>query len=147
MTGPPCTAFWWSARLLSVLNRFEQSVHWKGFIAETTTNSLPGNEASQVKAKLNFPGSFYVSFFIHAQIWPLKGKSPTSSYTSRLVPSRYLIVFWDERRLGIRLRRAGGVMGREEGKIATAIFPSSLPMRPRSPQPNPQSSLIPKTLK
>ena len=42
----------------------------------------------------------------------------------RLVPSRYLIVFWDERRLGIRLRRARGVMGREEGKIATGRFRS-----------------------
>ena len=28
---------------------------------------------------------------------------------ARLVPSRYLSVFWDERRLGIRLRRARGV--------------------------------------
>ena len=28
----------------------------------------------------------------------------------RLVPSRYLSVFWDERRLGIRLRRARGLM-------------------------------------
>ena len=27
--------------------------------------------------------------------------------------------FWDERRLGIRLRRARGLMGREEGKIAS----------------------------
>ena len=36
----------------------------------------------------------------------------------RLVPSHYLSVFWAERRLGIRLRRA--------------IFPSSLPMRPRA---------------
>ena len=40
-------------------------------------------------------------------------------YHSRLVPSRYLSVFWDERRLGIRLRHALGVMGREEGKIAS----------------------------
>ena len=30
----------------------------------------------------NFPGSFYVfTSHIHAQMWPLKGKSPTSSYT------------------------------------------------------------------
>ena len=36
--------------------------------------------------------------------------------THRLVPSRYLSLFWDERRLGIRLRRARGLMGREEGK-------------------------------
>ena len=35
----------------------------------------------------------------------------------RVVPSRYLSIFWDERRLGIRLRRAGGLMGREEEKI------------------------------
>ena len=82
MTGSPCAALWWSARPSSVLNRFEQSVHW-AFIAETTTNSLPGDEASQVKAKLNFPGPFYVfTSHIHAQMWPLKGKCPTSSYTS-----------------------------------------------------------------
>ena len=31
----------------------------------------------------------------------------------RLVPSRYLSVFWDERRLGIRLRRERGLMGRD----------------------------------
>ena len=37
----------------------------------------------------------------------------------RLVPSRYLSVFWGERRLGIRLRRARGLMGREEGEIAS----------------------------
>ena len=35
----------------------------------------------------------------------------------RLVPSRYLSVFWDDRRLRIRLKRARGLMGREEGKI------------------------------
>ena len=29
------------------------------------------------------------------------------SYHDRLVPSRYLSVFWDERRLGIRLVRLG----------------------------------------
>ena len=80
----------------------------------------------------------------------------------RLVPSRYLIVFWDERRLGItRLRRARGLMGREEGKIATGRFRSNMAAReesslsryfsffpshetPRAPQRNPQSSLIPK---
>ena len=45
------------------------------------------------------------------------------SYHDRLVPSRYLSVFWDERRLGIRLRRAQGLMGREEGKIATHETP------------------------
>ena len=27
--------------------------------------------------------------------------------------------FWGERKLGVRLRRARGVMGRDEGKIAT----------------------------
>ena len=37
----------------------------------------------------------------------------------RLVPSRYLSVFGGDRRLGIRLRRTRGLMGREEGKIAT----------------------------
>ena len=36
---------------------------------------------------------------------------------NRLVPSRCLSVFGGERRLGIRLRRARGLMGREEGKI------------------------------
>ena len=35
-------------------------------------------------------------------------------------PDSYLVtiyVFWGERRLGVRLRRARGIMGREEGKI------------------------------
>ena len=36
-------------------------------------------------------------------------------YKLRLVPSRYLTVFWGERRLGIRLRRERGLMGRDEG--------------------------------
>ena len=36
--------------------------------------------------------------------------------------------FGGERRLGVRLRRARGLMGRDE----VAIFPSSLPMRPRA---------------
>ena len=49
---------------------------------------------------------------------------------SRFVPSRYLSVFWGERRLGIRLRRAQDLMEREE--------------TPRAPQPNLQSSLTPK---
>ena len=39
---------------------------------------------------------------------------------TRLVPSHYLSVFWSERRLGISLRRAPGLMGREEGKIVVA---------------------------
>ena len=46
----------------------------------------------------------------------------------RLAPSRYLSVFLGERRLGIRLRRARGLMGRKGGKM----FSSSLPMRPRT---------------
>ena len=54
-------------------------------------------------------------------------------FKTRLVPSRYLSVFLGgERRLGLRLRRARGLMGRGEGKIA--------------PQTNPQSSLIPKNI-
>ena len=40
----------------------------------------------------------------------------------RLVTSRYLSVFWGERRLGIRLRRARGLMGREEGKMTNDII-------------------------
>ena len=64
-----------------------------------------------------------------------------SSCTHRLVPSRYLSGFWDERRLGIRLRRTQGLMGREEGKIALYPFHET----PRAPQPNPKSSLIPKS--
>ena len=58
---------------------------------------------------------------------------PTPS-ECRLAPSRYLIVFWDEWRLGIRLRRARG--------LYFSFFPSH--DTPRAPQPNPQSSLIPK---
>ena len=55
------------------------------------------------------------------------------------VPSRYLCVFWGERRLGVKveLRRARGIIRRYEGK--------NLPMRPRAPQPNPKSSLTLKT--
>ena len=45
----------------------------------------------------------------------------------RLVPSRYLSVFWGERRLGIRLRRTRGLVGREEGKIATLFFVLNFP--------------------
>ena len=44
-------------------------------------------------------------------------KAKTIEPLGIVVPSRYLSVFWDERRLGIRLRRARGLMGREEGKI------------------------------
>ena len=45
----------------------------------------------------------------------------TKQYSApRLVPSRYLCV------LGVRLRRARGLMGRD------AIFPSSLPITPRA---------------
>ena len=40
--------------------------------------------------------------------------------------------FWGERRLGVRLRRARGVMGKDEGKNIDAIFHSSLPMRPNA---------------
>ena len=36
--------------------------------------------------------------------------------TVRLVPSRYLSVFWGERKLEIKLRRVRGLMGREGGK-------------------------------
>ena len=51
----------------------------------------------------------------------------TKQYSApRLVPSRYLCVLGGERRLGVRLRRARGLMGRD------AIFPSSLPITPRA---------------
>ena len=44
---------------------------------------------------------------------------------NRLVPRRYICVLgWEK--IGVRLRRARGVMGRDEGKIA------SLPMRPQA---------------
>ena len=46
--------------------------------------------------------------------------------------SLFKCFFGGERRLGIRLRRARGLMGRDEEKVA--------------PQPNPQSSLIPKNI-
>ena len=58
-------------------------------------------------------------------VWCSRTSLAWDSYSyTRLVPSRYLIVFWDERRLGIKLRRARGVMGREEGKIVTGRFRS-----------------------
>ena len=44
----------------------------------------------------------------------------------RLVPSRYLSVFWDERRLAIRLRRVRGLMGRKEGKTVTFLICSEM---------------------
>ena len=44
--------------------------------------------------------------------------------------------FWSERRLGVRLRRARGVMGKDDTHDT-----------PRAPQPNPQSFLTPKTHK
>ena len=34
--------------------------------------------------------------------------------------------FWGERRLGVRLRRARGLMSRDEGKIANPIFKTYL---------------------
>ena len=52
----------------------------------------------------------------HEQGWQTRTKSPFMS-------------FWGERRLGVRLRRAKGVMGRTD--------------TPRAPQPKPQSSLSP----
>ena len=60
-------------------------------------------------------------------------------YDTGLVPSRYLIVFWDERRLGIRLgarwvswegKKEKYTKGRRKNSVA--IFPSSLLMRPRA---------------
>ena len=50
-------------------------------------------------------------------------------YWPRLVPSRYLC-FWGERRLGVRLRRAGSHAGKVRRKTSVAIFRSYLPMRP-----------------
>ena len=47
-------------------------------------------------------------------------------YQADSYPVAIKVIFWGERRLGIRLRFARGLMGREEGKIA--IFPSSLPV-------------------
>ena len=58
-----------------------------------------------------------------------ESKAPPGSRL-RLVPSRYLSVFWDERRLRIRLRCARGLMGREEGRIFS-FFPSH--ETPRAP--------------
>ena len=37
-----------------------------------------------------------------------------------------IYVFWGERRLGVRLRRARGLMERDEGKIANPIFKTYL---------------------
>ena len=68
-----------------------------------------------------------------------ESKAPTGSRL-RLVPSRYLSVFWDERRLGIRLRCAQGLMGREEGRIFS-FFPShETPCAPHYLIPNLLSS-------
>ena len=64
-------------------------------------------------------GSYFGIFVIFPAIRKNKFseiKISANTVSGRLVPSRYLSVFWDERRLGIRLRRARGLMGREEGK-------------------------------
>ena len=48
-----------------------------------------------------------------------------------LVPSRYLSVFCGERRLGSRLKRARGLMGREEGNPACALTYSPIFSHPK----------------
>ena len=63
---------------------------------------------------------------------------------TRTYPVAIYIYFWGERRFGFRLRRTGSDK-KVRRKNNVAIFPSYLPMRPRAPQPNPQSSLTPKT--
>ena len=77
-----------------------------------------------------------------SQVYGVPSEKLKSEARHRLVPSRYVSVFGGERRVGIRLRRARGLMGREEGQIRRAgglmgreeriFFPSSLPMRPRA---------------
>ena len=69
-----------------------------------------------------------------------RNRGPPQPFLSvSLVSSRYLSVFWGERRLGIRLRIARGLMGRVEGKIALSgysvnkasmIFKNSPNLRP-----------------
>ena len=65
-----------------------------------------------LRSFLFIPGSFFYIWF----------SFPCAQVSSRLVPSRYLSVFWGERRLGSRLRHVRVTCG----------FPSSLPMRPRA---------------
>ena len=57
------------------------------------------------------------------------------------VPSRYLCVFWGQRRLGVKVEARSGYHKKVRRKKSFAIFSSYLPMRPRAPQPNPKSSL------
>ena len=76
----------------------------------------------------------------HAASISHRNRAPPQPFLSvSLVPSRYLSVFWGERRLGIRLRIARGLMGRVEGKIALSgysvnkasmIFKNSPNLRP-----------------
>ena len=47
---------------------------------------------------------------------------PTGMFQNRT--QSLFMCFWGERRLGVRLRRARGLMGRDEGKIATSRFRS-----------------------
>ena len=55
-------------------------------------------------------GAFFVlSYMTYAYICMRADSYPVAIYLS---------VFWGERRLGIRLRRLRGLLGREEGKIA-----------------------------
>ena len=57
------------------------------------------------------------------EIWPkIKGPFEADSYP----------VTMGERRLGIRLRRALGLMGRDEGKIATGRFRFNMAAREES---------------
>ena len=73
--------------------------------------------------EINMAGKRYLHVYNNSDSIRVKEKR-TKTIKIRLVPSHYLSVFWDERRLRIRLRRARGLMGREEGKIATARFRS-----------------------
>ena len=93
-----------------------------------------------------------------SQVYGVPSEKLESEAWHRLVPSRYLSVFWGERRLEIRLRRARGLMGREEGQIRRAgglmgreerIFFSFFPSHEaaRAPPPNSQSSHPKKHLK
>ena len=64
-------------------------------------------------------------FFLWRSLYSTYSSLTVKSFIwHRLVPSRYLSVSWGERRLGIRLRCARGLIGREEGKIATGRFRS-----------------------
>ena len=110
ITSPPCTALLCSAQPLSVVNRFQQTVHSKGLSREAVTSipctapwwtARPLPVWNRLEQSVHWKGldqeaitmwerkrsfSLLVLFIyishVHAHKWPERGKSPTSSYNA-----------------------------------------------------------------